>query len=222
MRLEHLIVRFGLSKRVLDVGCASGYFIGQAARDGWQATGVDRSYELVKKAREYSGAEVLSGLLEQIELVNSPFPIVTAWEVVEHAINPRVFFAALSRHVTPGGLLALSTPLANGVPARLLGTKFPMLIPPQHLSLFTRRSINLLASEFGLKEVSYRSFSNLGPKSLASGFAKLLLRRNLEAVSSIGRSLCGVAGVALAWGPKVVDSAGWGTEMEVVFRRESS
>jgi hypothetical protein len=207
MRLEHLSVRFGLPRRLLDVGCASGYFM--------------RSDELVKRAREYSGAEVLSGLLEQIELVNSPFPIVTTWEVVEHTIDPRAFFAALSRNVALGGLLALSTPLANGIPARLLGTKFPMLTPPQHLSLFTRRSINLLASEFGFREVSYRSFSNLVPKSLASGLSKLLFRKNIEELSGLGRSVCGAAAVAVAWAPIAIDWAGWGTEMEIVFRRES-
>ena len=220
-RLRRLSMHFGLSRRLLEVGCASGYFLRQAADDGWQITGVDRSSELARQAREYSGVEVLSGRIEQMELVNGPFPIVTAWEVVEHTLDPKAFFSALARNVAAGGLLALSTPLANGVPARLLGGRFPMLTPPEHLSLFTRRSINLLASGFGFKEVSYRSFSNLGPESLASGFAKLLLGREIGEVPGIARSICGLAGVALAWVPTVIDTAGWGTEMEIVFRRES-
>ncbi len=219
MRLDYLSVRFGLTKRLLDVGCASGYFLRQAVKDGWQTTGVDRSDELVGRAREYSGTEVLSGLLEQIELVNGPFPVVTAWEVLEHTVDPKAFFAALARNVASGGLVALSTPLANGIPAKLLGSRFPMLTPPEHLSLFTRRSINLLASEFGFEEVSYQSFSNLGSKALASGFAKLLLHRNIDEVSGISRLILGAAGVALAGVPALVDFAGWGTEMEIVLRR---
>lgn len=220
-RLDHMSSRFGLARRILDVGCASGYFVKQASDQGWQATGLDRSTELTKRAREYSGAEVLCGILEDIGLVDGgPYPIVTAWEVLEHTIDPRAFFAALVRNVTAGGLIALSTPLANGVPALVLGDRFPMLTPPEHLSLFTRRSLNLLAGEFGCEEVSYRSFSNLGAKSLASGMTKLLGRAGLGEGSRIAGYSSGAVGYALAWLPRMVDLAGWGTEMETVFRRK--
>src|SRR5687767_929854 len=54
-RLKRLCVRFGLSRRVLDVGCASGYFMRQAVAAGWKTTGVDRSVDIAKRARESSG-----------------------------------------------------------------------------------------------------------------------------------------------------------------------
>lgn len=220
-KLDYLSTHLGLARRILDVGCASGYFIKQAFGKGWQVLGVDRSEELARRAREYAGTEVIGATLEESELVGSPFPVVSAWEVIEHTPDPRAFFAALARNVTFGGLLALSTPLANGIPARVLGEKFPMLTPPEHLSLFTRRSINLLASEFGFEEVSYRSFSNLGPTSLSSGFAKLLFRRNITELSGMSRLGCGFAGLALAWVPMIVDLAGWGSEMEIIFQRKT-
>lgn len=219
-RLDRLCLHFGLTRRVLDVGCASGYFIKQAVDAGWLATGIDRSATLAQRARDYAATQVIDGILEEMNLADSPYPVVTAWEVVEHARDPRAFFSALARNTVPGGLLALSTPLADGLPARVLGTKFPMLIPPEHLSLFTRRSINLLASEFELEEVSYRSFSNLGPASLASGFARLLLRRNIDQVSAAARAACRLAGWMLAWLPMAVDGMGWGSEMEIVFRKK--
>src|SRR5262249_28306807 len=220
-KLKRLCIRFGLSRRILDVGCASGHFMKQALATGWHTTGVERSVDTAKRARQWSGAQVISGRLEEIDLPEGPFPIVTAWEVVEHTIDPRAFFSALARCVAKGGLLALSTPLANGVPAKLLGTRFPMLTPPEHLSLFTRNSINVLASEFGFKEISYRSFSNLGPKSLASGLARFLFGKSIDELSGIPRSICRAAGLSLGWAPRVVDSAGWGTEMEIIFRAQS-
>jgi SAM-dependent methyltransferase len=219
-RLDRLCLQFGLTRRVLDVGCASGYFIKQAVDDGWQATGIDRSKTLAQRARDYAATQVIDGILEDMNLADSPYPVVTAWEVVEHVRDPNAFFAALAKNTAPGGLLALSTPLANGLPARVLGTKFPMLAPPEHLSLFTRRSINFLASGCGFEEVSYRSFSNLGPSSLASGFARLFLRRNINEVSGTSRAACNLAGLILAWAPMAVDRAGWGSEMEIIFRRK--
>lgn len=219
-RLDDLVAQFGLAKRLLDVGCAIGYFIKQANEEGWQTFGIDRSVELARRAKEYTGTEIIIGTFEDGELADKPYPVVVAWEVIEHTPDPRAFFAVLTKNVEAGGLLALSTPLANGLPAKLLGARFPMLSPPEHLSLFTRRSINLLASEFDFEEVGYRSFSNLGPVSLANGFAKLLFGKNIAEASGIGRFLCGLAGFVLAWVPIMVDLTGWGTEMEIIFRRK--
>lgn len=219
-RLRDLRDRFGLESRLLDVGCATGYFIKQAAAEGWQVLGVDRSAELARRARQYAGTEVIDCILEESELDSGPFPVVTAWEVLEHALDPRAFFAALARNVSTGGLIALSTPLANGIPARFLGVRFPMLTPPEHLSLFTRRSINSLASEYGFEEISYRSFSNLNYQSLASGFSRLIVGKNLSEIPTPVRLGCELAGLACAWIPAIVDRLGWGTEMEVVFRRK--
>src|SRR5262249_7242802 len=151
-RLEYLIGQYELQRQLLDVGCATGFFLRQATCNGWDAVGLDRSEFLAKKAKEHSGAVVMAGLLEDTQITHGPYSVVTAWEVVEHTLDLRKFFGALTKHVAPEGLLALSTPLANGLPAKILRKRFPMLSPPEHLRLFTRRSINLLASEFGFEE----------------------------------------------------------------------
>ncbi len=219
-RLEKLCKRMGLPRQLLDIGCASGYFIKTAAQHDWSVTGIDRSAELVKQAQQYPGVRVVRGVLEQTAMPDGPFPVVTAWEVIEHAVAPKAFFASVASNVAPGGLLALSTPLANGVPARVMGVRFPMWTPPEHLSLFTRRSINILASEFDFEEIEYRSFSNLNSASLASGFVKLIFGKSINDVSEPVRRLLVLAGGAFSWLPWIIDRIGWGTEMEIVFRRK--
>jgi 2-polyprenyl-3-methyl-5-hydroxy-6-metoxy-1,4-benzoquinol methylase len=218
-KLDQLRKRYGLSKQLLDVGCASGYFLQQASTNGWNVTGLDRSESLAKQARQRSDAPVFTGLLEQAQLDQGSYSVVTAWEVLEHTIDPHSFFQALARHVAKGGLLVLSTPLANGIPARILGPNFPMLIPPEHLRLFTRKSLNILAAQFGFEEVGYNSFSNLESQSLASGLVRLSLHCRLEEVSEQVRALYRLAGIMLAWAPEVVDWCGWGSEMEIVLQR---
>lgn len=218
-RLGQLCRRYGLSGRLLDVGCASGIFLSEAIKKGWQCEGSERSESTAAQARVLSGAVVHAGILENATISSGPFPCVTAWEVIEHVIDPRAFFAALVTQVQPGGLLALSTPLINGIPARVMGAQFPMLTPPEHLSLFSRRSLGLLASEFGMKEVSYRTFSNLDASSLASGLSRKLSHCELHELPMFYRRLMQLAGMSLAWLPSIVDALGFGSEMEVVYRR---
>lgn len=219
-RLERLCSLFHLSRRLLDVGCASGVFLGEAVRKGWQVAGGERSDETASEARQDTGAIISVGVLEEITIPGAPFPVVTAWEVIEHAIDPRAFLGALVRHTQSGGLIALSTPLSDGLPARVMGQRFPMLIPPEHLSLFSRRSLMSLANEFGLKQVAYRSFSNLSATSLASGLSRLLFRQGLEECSIGKRLALKSLGGAMVWVPSAVDALGWGTEMELVFQRQ--
>jgi len=212
----------GLTRRLLDIGCAKGYFLKSARDAGWQVTGLDRSAGLVKQAREFSGAEVVAGLLEEIDQSVSGFSVVTAWEVIEHSRDPRLFMSSLVKRLEGQAIVAFSTPLANGLPAKVLGSRFPMLIPPEHLSLFTRRSLRQLAAEFGLEEIAYRSFSNLGAASLASGLSILLFHRRIGEVGPLFRGLVFLAAISVAWLPRLIDKLGWGSEMEVIFRRRKT
>lgn len=218
-RLADLCRRFALPARLLDVGCASGIFLMEAAKKGWHCEGCERSEATAAQARGLSGATVHYGILEEEDIPTGPFPVVTAWEVIEHTIDPGAFLAALIRQVQPGGLIALSTPLIDGVPARFMGKKFPMLTPPEHLSLFSRRSLAALAAAHGLEEVAYRSFSNLDTGSLASGLSRKLLHRELGESPFVVRTLMRIAGKSLSWLPAIIDVLGRGSEMEVIYRR---
>jgi SAM-dependent methyltransferase len=217
--LKKLALRKGLPLQVLDVGCASGIFLGEAVREGWLARGVERSPTSATAARSGSNCDVDVGIFEEMDISGAPFPVVTAWEVLEHVINPALFFKSLEKVVRPGGLLAISTPLSDGFMARLLGRSYPMLIPPEHLSLFSRRSLEHIAMKHGFNCIEWRSFSNIGADSLASGFSKFVLRRDQKRLGKTAKSCVSMLGAAFSWVPAIIDRSGGGSEMEVVFQR---
>lgn len=217
--LQKLAVRFGLSHRLLDVGCASGIFLAAASEAGWAICGVERSEVTANRARSAVSCDVFAAVLEDSDVPGAPFSVVTVWEVIEHSLDVRRFFAALARNVQKGGLLAISTPMADGWIAKLLGTKFPMLTPPEHLSIFSRTSLVRLASEHGFSSVNVRSFSNLSPRSLASGLCRYGFGNTLESCSTIQRATALAFGVVAGWIPPLVDTLGRGSEMQIVFRK---
>jgi len=213
--LSNLAKTYGVKKDLLDVGCASGIFLTQARDCGWDVEGVEPSLALCDKARK-KGLHIANGWLEGL-ITGEQYPVITAWEVIEHALDPVAFLEMLSSHTAPGGLVALSTPLSTGLPALLLRSRFPLICPPEHLSLFSKESMDLLGKRFGLQLLHFRSFSNLKKENLARGLDRFIIGRASPKWMAGAISSCIAAWLQHI--PDLIDRLGCGSEMEIVFRK---
>jgi 2-polyprenyl-6-hydroxyphenyl methylase / 3-demethylubiquinone-9 3-methyltransferase len=102
-------------KAALDVGCGAGLLAEPLARLGAKVTGIDASPELIAVARDHAAAmgleiDYLAGDVQELE---GQFDLITCMEVIEHVADPPAFVAALAKHLTPDGLLVMSTPNAT-------------------------------------------------------------------------------------------------------------
>ena len=77
-----IVERYAHGGRLLDVGCASGLLLHNAAQRGWEVTGVEPSEVLCTEARKRLAgrAEVHCATLQQARLSGS-FDAVTLWDV---------------------------------------------------------------------------------------------------------------------------------------------
>jgi SAM-dependent methyltransferase len=75
--------------------------------------------------------------------------VVTAWEVLEHAPNPRAMLAEIRRVLRPGGALLLSTPNAGGWQAGLWREHWAGWHMPRHMQVFTPETLARLLRETG-------------------------------------------------------------------------
>lgn len=213
--LTELAQKYGLDKSLLDVGCAAGIFLEEAQKRGWTVEGIELSRTLCAKARS-KGLSVTNGWLEDLP-ETARYPVVTVWEVLEHAIDPVQFLSRTRLCAQDGGLVALSTPLSNGLPARILGSQFPMILPPEHLGLFSRKSIMVLGKRLGFEMVHFRSFSNLEKANLERGLCRFVFDP-MAFPEAVKKRLSPVVSAALVPLAKVMDAMGFGSEMEIVFR----
>jgi SAM-dependent methyltransferase len=140
-RIERLRVRPG---RLLDVGCAAGFFLDEARRAGWQVTGVDVSPYAVRHARDVLGLDVRRGDFLTVELPATGFDLVTAFNVFEHLPDPRATAERLARLVRPEGFLLIETWNADSLAARLLGTRWHQYSPRYVPYYYTRQSLETL------------------------------------------------------------------------------
>ncbi|MCA9655811.1 MAG: class I SAM-dependent methyltransferase [Myxococcales bacterium] len=198
--------------RVLEIGCGAGFFVEALLELGIEAEGVDPGPQAQRAAAR--GLPIRPIWLEELR-PTAPYDGIGMFELLEHLPDPVTALQWSRRHTRPGATLALSTPSASGLPARLLGRRFPMLAPPNHLEVFSRDGIDRLLRRGGFVPTRWVSFSNLDRDTLRRGFQRFVLGRSAPA-----RWLAhGLASAALL-PARLVDRAGLGTSFEVYAARQ--
>ena len=156
--------------RILDVGCATGIFVGVAQQAGWQATGVDASEWMVSRARiRCPTAAFRVGTLDEIQFPADSFEVITLWDVLEHVSSPRQTLDRVRNWLTPDGCLFLSVPNADSVMARLMGRRWVLLLR-EHLWYFSPVTLATLLRQAGFDPVRPR------PKRVHFSLANVLAR----------------------------------------------
>jgi len=111
------VMRFETGGRLLDVGCAYGAFLRQAARTGtFELYGTDISAHAVDVAGQRLGeaAKLQVGGLFDSTFEPGFFDVVTLFDVIEHIEDQDAAFARIRELLRPSGLLALTVPVYDG------------------------------------------------------------------------------------------------------------
>ena len=151
-----IVERFASRGKLLDVGCASGLFLKCASEAGWNVCGIEPAAVLARNAERLlagSGRVVCASLLEA-DLAPASFHVITLWDVLEHVNDPISTLRRCFTLLRPGAYLFLNVPDINSLPARLLRSRWPLLLP-EHLSYFTRESLKRCGKLSGLEPVSF-------------------------------------------------------------------
>ena len=144
--LEHL----GPGARVLELGCGAGSLTYLLRRAGLDAAGLEMSPAAIELGRRHFGLEVHRGPLEELEL-EGDLDAIVAVDVLEHLPHPLSMMKLCARRLASDGLLLLQTPCYRDD-----GSEWEMLLPGEHLHLFTEESIERMLREAGFVAVEVR------------------------------------------------------------------
>jgi 2-polyprenyl-3-methyl-5-hydroxy-6-metoxy-1,4-benzoquinol methylase len=148
-----LVKKYNNSTSLLDVGCGEGFFLFNASKAGYITKGVELSQEAAAYAMREFGLDVEAKPFEQLRFPENYFDVVTMWQVLEHLPHPLTVLKEANRILKPGGLLAVSTPDIEGIPARLLGKRW-WNIRKIHINQFTTKTLKAILENAGFKNVS--------------------------------------------------------------------
>lgn len=193
--LESLERRGMTGGRLLEVGCAYGFFLDEARGRFERRDGTELSRAAAERARG-SADRVHLGGLEQLAR-EERYRLAACIHVIEHVYDPVAFVARLREHLEPGGWLILATPDMGGFWRPLLGRRWPFYKMPEHVTYFDRRSLGRLLEAGGFEEVqalpyaSYFTLDLIAEKlglRLGGPLARLALRLPATTVALAGRA----------------------------------
>lgn len=142
---------------VLEIGAAYGYFGDELVQriPGVRYKGYDVFIEAVNHAREQLKLDVSSHDYLSVEEKTS-FTDVFMWDVIEHLPDPDAMLRKLSREMTSGGRLVLSTGDIDRFIPRMRKSKWRLIHPPTHLHYFSKKTIIHFLEKHGFEVISVR------------------------------------------------------------------
>ena len=156
--LAKMLIFIGTNKRVIDFGCASGYFSELLTTKGCIVTGVEINPEAAKLAEQYCQQVIVADLdfvsLQEI-LPNQLFDVAIFGDVLEHLRNPWQILKETKSLLKPDGYVVASIPnIAHGsIRLSLLQGKFEYselgILDNTHLRFFTRKTVEELFEKSG-------------------------------------------------------------------------
>lgn len=138
--------------KLLDVGCAFGFFVELALSRGYDAYGFDPSAFAVSKARKLVGKKrIREGTIGEVSYPAASFDVITMFDVFEHLENPLTDMKKLSGLLKPDGIIIIATGDTQSLAAKIMKRRWTFFIPPQHIFFFDRENVTSLLKRAKLR-----------------------------------------------------------------------
>lgn len=177
-RIEQLrgLSALDAGSRVLEIGCAYGFFLRLLKGTVRSAIGYDIAEKAVAYAHDHLGVDARIGDFRTYD--EGPIDVVCMWDVIEHMPNPGDVIENAARLMRPGGYIALTTGDIGSRNARRRGDAWRMVHPPTHLFYFDHESIGKLLEKHGLEIVTFRHCTIY--RNMGSAMKQIINKRKRE------------------------------------------
>ena len=160
--------------RVLDVGCAAGYFLRVMRDRGHDAYGIEVSEAIASEAVERVGeGRIHVGTLGSVPearqgFAHESFDLVTLWDVLEHIPDPQSLLRQARSMLKPDGCLIVETQNVDSRFATMLGPRWHHYKHQEHIYHFNPATARRLLEQsgFAIAELT----SAFGGKYVSFGF----------------------------------------------------
>lgn len=144
------------SGKLLDVGCALGFFVELSQRQGYDAYGIDPSDYAIQKAKRLVGASrVQKCILSNVSKRPKTYDIVTMLDVFEHLSDPGADLETVHTILKDDGIVLIATGDTDSVLAKILGRRWTFYNPPQHIHYFNRINLTALLQKKGFDPLAW-------------------------------------------------------------------
>ena len=158
MQILKKIEKYKKNGRLLDVGCANGFFMDEAKRRGWEVYGIEPSHWAVSYAKKNLNLNDIKSSFKEADFSDNFFDVVVMSDVIEHLTDPKGTLKEVRRILKGSGILYLNTPNIKSLVSRLLKIKW-WGINKFHLFYFSKKTLKKMLEEckFTVKKYTLHS-----------------------------------------------------------------
>jgi spore coat polysaccharide biosynthesis predicted glycosyltransferase SpsG/SAM-dependent methyltransferase len=138
--------------RLVDVGCALGFFVECALKRGWKAQGVEVSLYAATWGRKHLGVDIIHDSFLDAEIPSGSCDAVTFFYVVEHFRSAEHVFEKAHRILKKGGIIAIALPNRAGISYRVNRRRYIENHPRDHYFDTTPRILTRVLKHFGFQK----------------------------------------------------------------------
>jgi SAM-dependent methyltransferase len=137
--------RPAIKGRLLDVGCAAGFFLSEAEGLGWRVKGVEPEKEYCEYARGHMGLSVDCLAFEDFDSKPGDFDVITMIDVLSHFRSPVSALKKAHALLKENGLLVIVTGNKGDLKKKKQGDEGESgWGSPEHLYHFSEKTLRLL------------------------------------------------------------------------------
>lgn len=147
--LKHI---FKPDMKVLDIGCSTGHFLTYIKDMVGERVGLELSSDEVKFIRDNLDFKVYDQSIEEADISEGPFDLITSFQVLEHVENPKSFIKAILDNLKPDGYLYLELPNLDDVLISAYQVKgyADFYYHEPHVSYYSAKTLKDLLSKLGV------------------------------------------------------------------------
>ena len=151
------ILTKGDFQSVLDIACGECYHLDALKElnpnlDLYASEHISAKNNVISK-----GYKFLNG--EFYPKTDLKFDLIIFTEAIEHINDPLDFLLHANNLLKEGGMIYMTTPCFSSLERRIMNENWGMIDPPEHLSYFTKSSLDIAMQLTGFKKVYSRSLN---------------------------------------------------------------
>ncbi len=157
-------------KKLLDIGCGTGFFLAKAKACGYDVIGLEPDNNARKFAIENNRVNALP--IDSLKDLNKNFDCITMWHVLEHVYHLKSQLTEIVKHLLPNGVFIIAVPNYLSFDSNYYKEYWAGYDAPRHLYHFDQKSIERLMSQFQL------SLCKVYPMKYDSYYVSMLSEKN--------------------------------------------